>query len=158
MEHRTFGAPRPGEEYRTRPSAYGIAFDGKGKAAAIYCRRKGVFLLGGGIDPGESEEECIRREALEETGFAVTVGEKVCIGEEYTSDLKGHPFHPVGHVYLIELGEQVCQPVETDHILTWLPIEEFRRTTFLRYQAWAMGVAWEVYQKRQRRDHHDDLR
>lgn len=158
MEYQVFGAPHAEVEYRHRPSAYGIAFDGKGRAAVVYCERKGFFLLGGGMDPGESEEECIRREALEETGYAVTVGEKVCIGEEYTTDLKGRPFHPVGHIYLIRMGEKVREPVESDHILTWLPVEEFQRTTFLRYQAWAMGVAWEVYQKRQRRDNYDDLR
>ena len=150
MEHRVFGQPQPGVEYRDRPGAYGIAFDGAGKAAVVFCGRKGFFLLGGGMEPGESEAECIRREALEETGFALTVGEKVCVGEEYTTDLKGCPFHPIGHVYLVRLGEKTAAPVETDHVLTWLPVEEFQRSTFLRYQSWAMGRAWELYQKRQK--------
>lgn len=150
MEHRVFGAPRSGLEYRDRPGAYGIAFDGKGRAAVVLCERKGCFLLGGGMAPGESEAECIRREALEETGYAVTIGEKVCVGEEYITDLRGQPLHPIGHVYLIELGEKAAEPVESDHILTWMPIEEFQRDTFMRYQAWAMETAWELYQKRQK--------
>lgn len=150
MEHRVFGAPRPGVEYRDRPGAYGIAFDGQGWAAAVYSERKGYFLLGGGIEPGESEEDCVRREALEETGYAVTVGEKICVGEEYTADLSGRPYHPSGHVYLAELGEKTAEPAEEDHRLVWLPVEEFQKTTFLRYQAWAMGAAWELYQKRQK--------
>ena len=150
MEHRVFGAPRPGVEYRDRPGAYGIAFDDTGRTAVVSCERKGCFLLGGGIELGESEAECIRREALEETGFALTVREKVCVGEEYITDLKGRPFHPTGHVYLIELGEKAAPPVESDHILTWMPIEEFKSATFMRYQAWAMEMAWELYQKRQK--------
>jgi 8-oxo-dGTP diphosphatase len=150
MEHKVFGAPQSGVAYRDRSGAYGIAFDGAGKAAVVSCERKGCFLLGGGIEPGESEAECIRREALEETGYAVTIGEKVCIGEEYITDLKGRPCHPTGHVYLIELGEKAAPPVESDHILTWMPIEEFKSATFMRYQAWAMEMAWELYQKRQK--------
>ena len=150
MEHRVFGTPEPGVTYRVRPGAYGIAFDDVGRAAVVYCERKGYFLLGGGMNPGEDEPSCIGREALEETGRAVTVREKVCVGEEYTVDLKGRPYHPIGHIYLLELGEQVSQPVETDHILTWMPVEEFQSTTFMRYQSWAVEMAWEAYQKQQK--------
>ncbi len=148
MERKVFGAPKPGTSYLDRPSAYGTAFDGQGRAAVVYCERKGYFLLGGGMEPGEAEEDCIRREALEEAGLAVTIAKKVCIGEEYTTDLKGRPFHPIGHVYLIELGEKIAEPVEPDHVLTWMPVEEFKRVTFMRYQSWAMGMA--VYQKQQK--------
>lgn len=152
MEHKVFGAPQPGVAYRDRPGAYGIAFDGQGRAAVVYCERKGYFLLGGGMAPGEDEPACICREALEETGYAVAVGKKVCIGEEFTTDLRGNPFHPIGHVYLLELGELLAEPMESDHILTWLPVEEFPERTFLRYQAWAMGIAWEAYQKQRKEE------
>ena len=152
MEHKVFGAPQPGVTYRARPGAYGVAFDDAGRAAVVYCDRKGYFLLGGGVDPGEDEPSCICRETLEETGRAVTVREKVCIGEEYTVDLKGRPYHPIGHIYLLGLGEQVSQPVETDHVLTWMTVEEFQKTTFLRYQSWAMGMAWEAYQKQRKEE------
>ena len=150
MERKVFGEPQPGLAYRDRLGAYGIAFDGRGRAAVVYCERKGFFLLGGGMEPGESEADCVRREALEETGRAVAVGEKVCVGEEYTTDLSGRPYHPSGHVYLAELGEKAAEPAEKDHRLVWLPVEEFQKTTFLRYQAWAMGAAWELYKKLQK--------
>ena len=150
MEHRVFGQPQPGVEYRDRPGAYGIAFDGRGRAAVVYSERKGFFLLGGGMEPGESEADCVRREALEEAGRCVTVREKACVGKEYTTDLSGRPYHPTGHVYLAELGEKTAEPSEKDHRLVWLPVEEFQKTTFLRYQAWAMGAAWELYKKLQK--------
>ena len=102
------------------------------------------------MEPGESEADCVRREALEETGRAVTVREKACVGEEYTTDLSGRPYHPTGHVYLAELGEKTAEPSEKDHRLVWLSVEEFQKTTFLRYQAWAMGAAWELYKKLQK--------
>ena len=150
MEHRVFGAPQPGVEYRDRPAAYGIAFDGQGRAAVVCCGEYGSFPLGDGMEPGESEAECIRREALEETGYAVTVGEKVCSSEGYTTARQtGEPMRPIQHVYLIELGERVVQPLEADHVLTWVPVEEFCRATYLEYQSWSMEMAWERYKKRQ---------
>ena len=150
MRHRVFGAPQPGLVYRDRPGAYGIAFDQKGDAAVVYCRGKGHFLLGGGIEPGEGEAECIRREALEETGLAVAVGDKVCIGEEYVpADSSGRPFHPIGHIYLLELKEKVVEPVEPDHSLVWLPIWQCKEKMFLNYQSWAVEAAWE-YQLNQK--------
>lgn len=103
------------------------------------------------MEPGKSEAECIRREALEETGYAVTVGEKVCSSEGYTTTRQtGEPIHPIQHIYLIELGERVAQPQEDDHILTWVPVEEFCRSTYLEYQSWSMEMAWEFYQKTQK--------
>ena len=150
MEQKSFGSPQSEVKYLDRPSAYGIAFDGQGRAAVVHCEGKGYFLLGGGMEPGEAEEDCIRREALEEAGFAVTVLEKVCIGEEYTTTKDGRPFHPIGHVYLIQLDEKISEPVEPDHALTWLPVEEFQRVTFMRYQAWAMKLAWKAFQKQQK--------
>lgn len=146
MEHRVFGAPQPGVEYRDRPGAYGIAFDGAGKAAVVSCERKGCFLLGGGIEPGESEAECIRREFMEEIGYSVTVGEKVCVGEEYSFTRREQiPFHFIGHIYLVELREKLAQG-EPDRGLVWLPVEERREKMAMDYQAWAVETAWEHYQ------------
>ncbi len=150
MERKVFGTPQPGIAYLDRPAAYGISFDGQGRAAVVYSKRKGYFLLGGGMEPGGTEEDCIRRETLEETGLTAAIVKKVCIGEEYTTDLKGRPFHPIGHVYLIGLGEKVAEPVESDHVLTWMPVEEFQRVTFMRYQSWAIGLAREAYRNQQK--------
>jgi len=147
--YRVVGAPEPGISYRDRAGAYGIAFDDRGRAAVVHSRKKGYFLLGGGIDPGESEEACLRREILEETGLTAAIGRKVAVGEEYTADLRGAPYHPTGHVYLIELGERAAPPTERDHVLIWMDVTEFCQKTVLKYQAWAMETAWAEYQKQE---------
>ena len=36
MEYRVFGAPRPGVDYGARPGAYGVAFDGAGRAGMVF--------------------------------------------------------------------------------------------------------------------------
>ena len=148
MEHKIFGVPEPGVVYGERRGAYGVVFDEMGNVAVIYNRQKGYFLLGGGLEGEESHAVCIRREALEETGYAVSVGELVCTGEEYVAqDLSGAPLHAMGSVYLVELDAPVAEPTEPDHYLVWLPAESCAERMFLKYQAWAVETAWEIYQK-----------
>lgn len=148
MEHKVFGEPQPGVEYRARPGAYGVAFDREGRAGMVFVERSVRILLGGGIEPGESEEECVRREIMEEIGWSAAVIEKVCIGEEYTFMRREKlPFHPIGHIYLVELLEKLAES-EPGHELVWLPVEECREKMALAYQAWAVETAWEIYNKR----------
>lgn len=150
MEYRVFGTPRPGVDYGARPGAYGVAFDGQGRAAMVFVERSVRILLGGGIEPGESEADCIRREIMEEVGYMSSIGEKVCVGEEYTFTRRGKiPFHPIGHVYLMELGEKLAEG-EPGHELVWLPVEECREKMALAYQSWAVETAWELCQKRKK--------
>ena len=140
--------PEPGVVYQARPGAYGIAFDGQGRAAMLFVEHSVRILLGGGIEPGESEEECIRREIMEEIGYSATVMEKMCVGEEYTlTRREKRPFHPIGHIYLMELGEKLAEG-EPGRELVWIPVEECREKMILSYQAWAVETAWEVYQNK----------
>ena len=60
--HSVFGI-KENEPYVDRKGAYLIAIhDNK---VAVVTPEKRYFLLGGGIDPGERDEECIVRECLE---------------------------------------------------------------------------------------------
>lgn len=148
MEWKIFGAPQPGVSYSARPGAYGIAFDGQGRAALVLVENSVRVLLGGGIEAGESEDDCLRREIMEEIGYSAVVREKVCVGEEYTFTRRsGRPFHPIGHIYLVDFGEKLAEG-EEGHELIWLPVEECREKMALPYQAWAVETAWKVYHKR----------
>lgn len=106
MEHRVFGAPRPGAAYGMRPGAYGVAFDGRVRAAMVLVEQSIRILLGGGIEPGKNEEACIRREIMEAVGYSAILTEKACIGEEYTfTRRKKRPFHPIGTSIWWSLGK-----------------------------------------------------
>ena len=64
---RTFGVKKAGIEYRPRFGAYGIAV--QSDQVLIESARRGLFLPGGGIEEGETVEEALYREFLEETGY-----------------------------------------------------------------------------------------
>ena len=109
------------------------------------CRDPGrLFLPGGGIEPGETPEECLRRECLEELGREIVLGEPLCTGEEYLfAPSDGRYLHVMGRCYRAALGPQVREPVEHDHALRWVPAESCEHALFLEYQAWAIRLAWE---------------
>ena len=82
--------------------------------------QKVTFLLGGDLDSGENHEECIKRECLEEIGYAVHVGNKICSAEMYCEHPSIGYFHPMQSYYVGELLEQVSLPVEDNHEFVWV--------------------------------------
>ena len=76
--HKVFGQ-KENVKYRDRKGAYLIPINGE--EVGIVETPKGFFFLGGGIDDGETETECIIRECMEDAGFQVKITEKVCSAE-----------------------------------------------------------------------------
>ena len=122
--HYVFGERDRHTDYWDRPGVYLLAVkDGR---LAVVRTKRGYFLPGGGLEDGESDADCIRREALEETGCAAEVGAFLCSAEHYTAhDTKG-PFHPIQSYYTGTVGEQLAPPQEPDIQFLWLPLEEVR--------------------------------
>jgi len=65
-----FGQRAAGAAYVLRPSAYALIKNAVGQVAIVRTAQ-GVFLPGGGIERGETPEQAVQREALEECGFDI---------------------------------------------------------------------------------------
>lgn len=139
MKHKIFGI-KENENYIDRAGAYLIPVT-KGKVGVVKTA-KGYFLLGGGLDDGESNEECIRRECLEEIGYTVSVGNKICSAEMYCEHPTIGYFHPIQTYYVGELMEQVNVAVEDDHEFVWMDYDEVVDNMYLEMQSWALKQ-WE---------------
>jgi 8-oxo-dGTP diphosphatase len=92
---------------------------------------------GGKIDPGESAEECLRRELTEEMGIRVAMGRRLPASTHHypTFTVTLHPFVctiEAGEIVLHEHAAIVCLPLEELYSLDWaeadLPvIDEYLR-------------------------------
>ena len=138
--HKIFGE-KLNTNYRDRAGAYLICIK-EGKIAVVKTP-KGYFLLGGGFEADESAEVCITRECIEEIGYTVKVGEKLCSAEHYTYHKRIGYFHPIQHYYMGELIRmEESFTVEKDHTLMWFSYDEIKGKMFSPMQNWAVDMAW----------------
>jgi len=120
--------PEDGIKYEDRPTGKAIVFDREGKIALVGNKVNSFYLLpGGGIDVGESIEDGIVRECLEEIGCQVKLDRSIGIIEDYrTRDKK----HCVNYCYTAKLvGEKGKLTLTEDekkngmHVL-WVSFDE----------------------------------
>ena len=128
--------------YLDRRGAYIIPI--KGEEIGVVETPKGLFLLGGGIDGDETDNQCIIRECIEEAGYQVEIKERVCSAETYYE----HPtigfFHPIQVYYSGKLVKKVREPVEQDHVFRWVKYEDLRGKMCLEMQNWAVEQVWNM--------------
>ncbi len=133
--HRIFGVRESGEYY-DREGAYLIPY--RGDLVGVVQTPKGYFLLGGGLEKGEDHITCLKRECLEESGYSVLVGDRLCSAEAYTLHSVIGPFHPIQTYYSGQLLEKVSAPTETDHVLRWIEYDQLKGKMFSEMQNWAL--------------------
>lgn len=130
-----FGERLPDIKYRVREGAYGILINDRNELAIAWTPR-GSFLPGGGIDEGESHEECTAREFAEEVGVHVSV-------EDYfmSSGITGltpnskQYLEMKGHYYFVSQTGETGGKIEEDHVLKWVHLEEAPAELWLPNQA-----------------------
>lgn len=136
--HKIFGT-KENPSYLDREGAYIIPI--KNNNIGVIKTPKGYFLLGGGIDKGESHEEAIRRECLEEAGYTVNIKQNLCSAEAYSKHPKIGYFHPIQTYYIGELLEKTQEPIESDHEFVWIEYETLKGKMFAEMQNWAIEMA-----------------
>ncbi|MDO4568364.1 MAG: NUDIX domain-containing protein [Clostridia bacterium] len=138
LRYRAFEARKPNTEYGRRVCAYLIAFDGNGRIPAVKVSR-GYFLLGGGVEDGESHIDAIKRECLEEVGRDAYVGSIICMAERFHYMTRfDREMQVLAYFYRGSLLEQVSEPTEANHELVWLTPDECASKLFLVHQRWAV--------------------
>lgn len=140
LPFKTFGT-KENVAYYDREGAYIIPI--KEDKVCIVKTPKGHFLIGGGMNKGESETECIIRECIEETGCNVDIDQKIANAETFCEHPKLKYFHPIQHYYVGELLERIQPPQENDHELLWVSINETKGKMFAPMQEWAIQIAYD---------------
>ena len=104
-----------------RQTVRAVVINEKGEALMY-----GAFLLGGGIENGETDEEAIHREVLEEAGIKVEIIKFLGEGRGYR-DAKKQVF--IARGYLCKYLEKVSEPTteQSDEVgreVLWMKPEE----------------------------------
>lgn len=138
IEGPEFGLRLPGIDYPDRPAAYGIVFDQAGRVASTR-EPFGCFLPGGGIEPGESPVEALKREFLEELGWTITPGPLFAHASccHFSPTYQAH-FRNIASFFLIERWEKTAEATEKDHELGWFSLEKMERLYEHSHHVWAV--------------------
>ncbi len=136
-----FGRADPGVAYPDRPTAFGLVFHDQKLACVRVERARSYYdLPGGAVEAGETEEDALMREFLEETGMSIRPVERVAEAGQYFRKSDTRPMNNIGGLWIAEmLSLDPSAKVEADHELVWL----HPRTALaeLRHDAHAWAVA-----------------
>lgn len=132
-----FGNPSDDTKAVIRPGVYGVCV--KNKKLLIVKSRLGGFIVGGGIEASESDQECLKRETLEEIGYDIDVKEwledvieYIYVPERDKSYVKTMRF------YKIDLLDYTTEAIEKDHFVAWIEKSEIDNSMYLDGQAYIL--------------------
>lgn len=126
--------------YINIPSVYSVILnDAKDKVLTVRNGKGHYFLPGGGLEENESHEEGIEREMLEETGYNISINSYIGKAKMYFTSSNKEPLLNDGHFYSVKLLDKICEPIEDDHIMHWIPIDSVKDYLFHKHHIWAVN-------------------
>lgn len=135
-----FGLDPLAAEYILRPGGYVVVFNQVGEVAVV-AAPTGLFLPGGGQDVGETPEVAAIREAREECGWEIQLGERIGAADELVfAEVEQRHFRKRCTFFLAEIIAETTA-VEVDHELLWLLPAEVQSQLRHASQRWAVAEA-----------------
>lgn len=129
-----FGVADRRARYTEREAAYAVILDADRRAAVVR-GRSGIFLPGGGIEAGESAEEAVLRESLEECGRPLEIIRSIGQAIQYCHGETG-PFRAQHRFFEARFQGPACR--EGEYPLSWVHIDE--ACSWFRYESHVWAV------------------
>jgi 8-oxo-dGTP pyrophosphatase MutT (NUDIX family) len=131
-----FGIADRRARYSEREAAYAVILDADRRVAAVRARC-GLFLPGGSIEAGESPEEALLRESLEECGRPLEILRPIGQAIQYGCDDDG-PLRARHRFFEARFQDAAAGPAE--YPFSWLHIDE--ASGWFRHEShvWAVRI------------------
>ena len=138
-EH-VFGRPPAGAAVVMRPAAYAIVRDATGRVAVVE-EDSGLFLPGGGREPGETPEDNVLREVREEVGCGLRILRRLGEAVQYCRAHDRGGWYETRAVFFA--GAFVGEPGTGGCALSWLAPDVARARLHHSSHAWAVTLPLE---------------
>ncbi|WP_085583010.1 NUDIX domain-containing protein [Thalassospira mesophila] len=139
-----FGNPEPGKAYDIQDCAYAVIPDGKGMLGVVKTP-KGIMLVGGGVERGETGQGALCREAIEETGCPVKIVSRLGIATQYVNNRTKNKYRLKRAVFFIaEIQHQTTAPIDLDHEFMWMPALKVVDSLVRPFHRWAAQHSLEI--------------
>ncbi|MDP5273873.1 NUDIX hydrolase [Chengkuizengella axinellae] len=142
-----FGEKKTDQTYITRPGAYAIIFnETKNQVMTVQSLKTGnYFLPGGGIENKETPEQCLHREALEEIGCKIELGDFLgSAGNYFYSPTYDTYYFMIGYFYMARIVEKVQESIEPDETYGWMDTSKAKQDLVHAHHRWALKKAMEI--------------
>ena len=135
MEVLEIGEKFENAEINYRENAFGIV-EKNGYFLMVYTSKdRNHSLPGGGVESGETPEEAIKREFVEEAGFKVKSAEEIVQVHCYWHMRDGRQVERFSHIFKIEVDESSkMNPLEDWHTRVYVDVKDAVDLTPFPYQ------------------------
>ena len=96
------------------------------------------FLLGGGIEKGETQVEALKRELQEEAGYSLKNIQYFDQITAWADGGKRGPLDVTATIFIAEFDQKIVEPIEEIHTVFWVDPEEYENQLFHEFQRYAL--------------------
>lgn len=128
---KTFGKRDYNLEYKKRTGSYAIIKNTEDKFLVVEDEEGNFYLIGGGVENGETPPETLARESIEETGYQVKIERFLGQAEKYWVSKKYPQWsqHNIGFFYMCTLLEKISEPIEKER-MSWVSFTDLEKHLF----------------------------
>lgn len=131
MDKILLGEKLEDKKYDFRETCFGICVKNN---KMLLVKNKGQYsFIGGGIEKGETKEDCLRREFLEESGYKIKKIQELVTIDCFWLAAGQWPLESLVNFYVVDVEDNHMPPTEKGHIVEEVDIDKAKELLPLPY-------------------------